>query len=94
MSNIQIDTHFHVDRDAVQQSEQDLPHIKLTPKEMECLKFCAAGKSSLDIARILNCSEAAVNFHFTNIRRKFNTTSRHQSVVKAIQMGLIGHSND
>lgn len=64
-----------------------LPSI--TPREMECLKWCAEGKSSWDIAHILHCSEAVVNFHFGNLRRKFNTTSRRQAVVKAIRYGLI-----
>jgi len=65
------------------------PMVTLTPRELECIKWSAAGKSSWDIAHILNCSEAAVNFHFSNIRRKFNTPSRHQAVVRAIRMGII-----
>jgi LuxR family quorum-sensing transcriptional regulator LasR len=65
------------------------PVPSVTPREMECLKWCAEGKSSWDIAHILHCSEAVVNFHFSNLRRKFNTTSRRQAVVKAIRYGLI-----
>lgn len=67
--------------------ETEIPAI--TPRELECLKWCAEGKSSWDIAHILKCSEAVVNFHFGNLRRKFNTTSRRQVVVRAIQMGII-----
>lgn len=63
--------------------------ISVTPRELECLKWCAVGKSSWEIGQILSCSEATVNFHFSNIRRKFNTTSRQQAIVKAINMGLI-----
>jgi LuxR family quorum-sensing transcriptional regulator LasR len=63
--------------------------VDLTKRELECLKLCADGKSSWDIGQILNCTEAGVNFHFSNIRLKFGTTSRHQALVKAIQMGLI-----
>lgn len=63
--------------------------IYVTPRELECLKWCAAGKSSWEIGHILSCSEATVNFHFSNIRRKFNTTSRQQAIVKAINLGLI-----
>lgn len=63
--------------------------ISVTPRELECLKWCAVGKSSWEIGQILRCSEATVNFHFSNIRRKFNTTSRQQAIVKAINMGLI-----
>ena len=61
----------------------------ITRRELECLKWSAAGKSSWEIGQILNCSEATVNFHFSNLRRKFNTSTRQQAVIKAISMGLI-----
>jgi LuxR family quorum-sensing transcriptional regulator LasR len=63
--------------------------IRLTPRELECLKWAMIGKSSWEIAQILHCSEAAVNFHMANIRRKFAVTTRQQAVVKAIGLGLI-----
>jgi LuxR family quorum-sensing transcriptional regulator LasR len=63
--------------------------VVLTRREIECIKWCASGKSSWDISQILGCSEAAVNFHFGNIRRKFGTSSRRHAVVKAIRLGLI-----
>lgn len=63
------------------------PH--LTRRELECLRWCAVGKSSWDIAQILRCSEAVINFHFSNLRRKFGVTSRRQAVVKAVRLGLI-----
>lgn len=65
------------------------PPPKLTHRELECLKWCSAGKSSWEIAKILNCSEAAINFHFGNLRRKFHACSRRQVVVKAIHSGLL-----
>jgi LuxR family quorum-sensing transcriptional regulator LasR len=61
----------------------------ITHCELECLKWCAKGKSSGDIAQILHCSVAAVNFHFTSLRTKFNVSSRHLVVVKALHYGLI-----
>lgn len=63
--------------------------ISVTDRELECLKWSAAGKSSWDIGQILRCTEANVNYHFGNIRRKFNTKSRHQAVARAISLGLI-----
>ncbi len=65
----------------------DVPRI--SNRELECLKWAAMGKSSWEIGRILSCAEATVNFHFTNIRRKLNSRSRQQAVVKAIKMDLI-----
>lgn len=61
----------------------------LTGRELECLNWATAGKSSWEISRILGCSEATVNFHFSNLRRKFNVTTRQQAIVKGIRLGLI-----
>ncbi len=63
--------------------------IVLTPRELECLKWSAFGKSSWDIANIMNCSESGINAHFNRIRRKFGTSTRRQAIVKAIRMGII-----
>jgi LuxR family quorum-sensing transcriptional regulator LasR len=62
---------------------------KLTPREYECLKWTAQGKSTWEIAKIFSCSEATVNFHMTNIRSKFGVSSRSAAAVKATRMGLI-----
>lgn len=67
--------------------QETLVHV--TNRELECLKWAAVGKSSWEIGQILNCSEATVNFHFGNIRRKLNSKSRQQAMVKAIRLGLI-----
>lgn len=63
--------------------------IEITSRELECLQWCAAGKSSWDIARLMNCTEATVNYHFGNIRRKFGASSRRMAVIKAIQLGFL-----
>jgi LuxR family quorum-sensing transcriptional regulator LasR len=63
--------------------------IALTAREKEVLQWSAAGKSSWEISRIFNCTEAGVNYHFANIRRKFSVRSRGSAVVKALELGLI-----
>lgn len=62
---------------------------RLTRRELEVLQWVMAGKSSWEIARITNCSEATVNFHLANVRQKFDVNTRQQAVVKAIALGLI-----
>jgi LuxR family quorum-sensing transcriptional regulator LasR len=62
---------------------------KLTPRERECLKWTARGKSTWEISHILSCSEAVVNFHMKNIRAKFGVNSRRAAAVIAAQLGLI-----
>lgn len=73
----------------IRHSSATKKYVHITTRELECLKWGAMGKSSWEIGCLLNCSEATVNFHFSNIRRKFNTHSRHQAVVRAINLGLI-----
>jgi LuxR family quorum-sensing transcriptional regulator LasR len=66
----------------------DLP-AKLTAKETQALLWCLKGKTSWEIARIQNCSVSTINFHFSNIRRKFAVSSRRAALLKAIEVGVI-----
>lgn len=68
-------------------SIRELPH--LTRRERECLEWAAIGKSAWEISMILKCSEAVVNFHLANVRRKFNVNSRQAAVTIATQLGII-----
>ncbi|MDQ0127097.1 LuxR family quorum-sensing transcriptional regulator LasR [Pseudomonas lini] len=63
--------------------------IKLTAREKEVLQWSAIGKSSWEIAQIVDCTEAGVNYHFCNIRRKFGVRSRWIAMVMALEQGLI-----
>lgn len=62
---------------------------KLTPREREVLKWLAHGKTTWDIAVILNISERTVKFHIANISRKLDVTTRAHAVAKALRKGLI-----
>jgi len=68
--------------------DTDTP-VMLTTKETQVLLWSSQGKTSWEIARIQNCTEATVNFHFSNIRRKFSVGSRSAAVLKAIEFGII-----
>jgi len=61
----------------------------LTPRELECLKWIAAGKSSWEISSILSISEHGVLYHVRNIMFKFDTPTRHLAVLKAIACGIV-----
>ncbi|MBH3428261.1 helix-turn-helix domain-containing protein [Pseudomonas alkylphenolica] len=65
--------------------------IKLTSREQEVLLWCAYAKSSWEIGRILGCKESTVNFHISNILRKFNVSNRVAAVVKALRYGMLQH---
>lgn len=66
---------------------------RLSRREVECLRWHAAGKTSWEIGHILNVTESCINFHFMNIRRKFNVSRRHEAVLRAVEWGLISISD-
>ena len=68
---------------------EQLPAEPLSPRELQCLAWCAAGKSTWEIGRILAISEWTVAFHLKNVRRKFGVSTREQVVARAIASGLI-----
>jgi LuxR family quorum-sensing transcriptional regulator LasR len=81
--------HPTLDTFAKKAGDENFPPARLTAKEIQALMWCFKGKTSWEIARIQNCSESTVNFHFSNIRRKFAVRSRSAALLKAIETGAI-----
>ncbi len=63
--------------------------VVLSEREIQCLSWTAAGKTSLEIAEILGLSEHTVNHYLNQVTRKLGAVNRTQAVVKAIRRGLI-----
>lgn len=61
----------------------------LSPRETECLRWAADGKTSGEIAQLLGLSESTANFHMNNAMRKLDVVNRQQAVAKATLQGLI-----
>jgi len=70
-------------------TDELLLQAPLTPRELECLKWVADGKSTWEISRILGISEHGVQHHVRNTMDKFSVTSRHKAVARAIACGVI-----
>ena len=81
--------HLHAALQELLEVQADAPAVTLTPRECECLKWTARGKSSWVISEILNLSERTVNFHITNAMGKLEVTSRAHAVAKSLYHGLI-----
>lgn len=64
-------------------------NIRLTKRELEVLKWSAAGKTTWETSVILAMSTDAIEFHFKNIRKKFKVSSRKMAIIKAIQINLL-----
>lgn len=54
----------------------------LTPRETECLRWVAEGKTSEEIADIIGISQRTVVFHLQNAMEKMGTHSRTSAAVK------------
>jgi DNA-binding CsgD family transcriptional regulator len=61
----------------------------LTPREHECIRWAAAGKSSWEISCILRTSERTIYFHICNVIAKLNVVNRQQAIAKGMALGLI-----
>lgn len=68
----------------------DAPPARLTRREIQCLKWAAAGKTDAEISEIVEISLPTVRFHVTNAARKLGVAGRSQAVQRAGALGYIG----
>lgn len=61
----------------------------LTERELDCLNWTAAGKTSVEIAEILTLSEHTINHYLNRATKKLDAVNRTQAVAKALRFGLI-----
>jgi len=64
-------------------------HEKLSPREVEILKWVADGKTGEVIGKVLGITERTVTHHTVNIMQKLNTTNKTAAAVKAALLGII-----
>jgi DNA-binding CsgD family transcriptional regulator len=65
------------------------PNAPLLPRELECLRWAAAGKTKWEIGEILAISERTVKFHLDQARHKLNCVNVAQAVSKAQAIGVV-----
>jgi DNA-binding CsgD family transcriptional regulator len=63
--------------------------LHLTPREVECLRWAAGGKSSWETSVILDVRVRTVNFHFANVFTKLNVNNKQAAVAQAMLHGLL-----
>ena len=62
----------------------------LTRREIQCLKWGAAGKTDSEISVIMSISVPTVRFHMTNAARKLDVVGRSQAIYRAATLGYVG----
>jgi LuxR family transcriptional regulator, quorum-sensing system regulator SdiA len=65
------------------------PHIRLTKRERECLKWAAEGLTAAEIATQLSRSLAVVTLHLASAMHKLGAKNRVQAVVRATHYRLL-----
>ncbi len=62
----------------------------LTPRELEALRWTFEGKTAWEVGAVLGISERTAVLHVSNAMHKLGCNSKHQAVLKALRLGLIG----
>ncbi len=65
------------------------PQIKLSDREIDVLRWTAEGKTSAELAEILNISERTVNFHINAVVTKLGACNKTSAAVRAAMLGLL-----
>ncbi len=61
----------------------------ISAREIDCLKWMAAGKTAWEVSVILGISERTVRFHLNAAREKLNCTTTTQAVAKAVSQQIV-----
>jgi DNA-binding CsgD family transcriptional regulator len=67
-----------------------LDATRLTRREIQCLKWAAAGKTDIEISQIVGIALPTVRFHLTNASRRLGVSGRSRAVHHAAVLGYIG----
>ncbi len=74
--------YFHAHARRKFAADQLVNGVALSPREMECLRWAAQGKSAWDTGRILGISRHTVAFHLDNAKTKLGVRSTIQAVAR------------
>jgi DNA-binding CsgD family transcriptional regulator len=63
--------------------------MRLSAREIECLRLAASGFTTEMIAKKLGIAARTAQFHFDSIRSKLGATNRQEAIARAVREGLI-----
>lgn len=75
---------------ATERRSAQVGSIMLSKREVECLRWAAAGKTNDEIAIILGLKRTTIRFHIRTAAQKLNAVNRDQALFKAAQLGFLG----
>ncbi len=62
---------------------------KLTPRELDSLRWTMEGKTAWEVGAILGISERTAVLHLNNAMHKLDCSTKHLAVLKALRLGLL-----
>jgi len=74
---------------AIGHGDSTRPPIILTPREAECMRWVAAGKTDAEIGIILGIATATAHYHVEQVKKKAGTRSRSEAVALLVLAGNI-----
>lgn len=66
----------------------DPSDLRLSPRQIECLRLAATGKTSVEIAAALGLSSRTVDQYVGEACERLKVRNRVQAVAKAVELGL------
>lgn len=71
-------------------SSEQLEPPPLTARELEALRWTMDGKTAWEVGAIMGISERTAVLHLQNATHKLNCVTKHQAVLKAVRLGIVG----
>lgn len=85
-----VANHFHMTlRQRIGNDPAQIETLKLTARELEVMKWAAAGKTREEIAGILKVTPHTVKFHLYNTHAKLDVFSTPHAIAKLVYLGLL-----
>ena len=84
-----IYAYAHSFKIALKKSTRTKTQISLTKREVECLKWSAAGKTSSEIANLLNISKHTADWYLKEATTKLGAGNRTHAVAEAFRRKII-----
>ncbi|QEN86969.1 LuxR family transcriptional regulator [Labrys sp. KNU-23] len=79
---------YHIHNAILRTEAVEEEEVHLSPREIECLKWVARGKTVSETATILSLSDRTVRFYLDLARAKLNATNVTHAVAKAMNMSI------
>lgn len=88
-ASLQVVAHAAMDRSIELRDGTSSVVNTLSPREAQCLRHVAIGRSDMEIGRLLGISPRTVRFHVDGAKTKLGASTRIQAVAKALRERFI-----